>query len=418
MAIDLSALFGQQPDYSQFISPAETQRMQSGANQSALLNAAISMLAQSGTQPRPVSTGQALAGALGAGLEGYNQSFDRNLKQMLTSMQLGEIKRKQQAELLKQQESQQLKDIIRGGAIPKYGTAEAVIPTETYEDVKTTVPKLVGFDYDLQKIIPQLQATGNFAAIKDISDSMTALRKAGFMSGDAQAPSPFAPYTMAESPQVKTLANQLQTAFNRGVITEEQAYQRLQPLAQLETSFQKDKRDAAEAAAKAAEGKKPTEGERNAAGFVQRMEASEQMIDKLENKIAKQQMQPSGKVVMGDAKKVGEPYATELTQFMGGLPLFGEYARTKAMTSEQQQYRQAQENWVRANLRKESGAVIGAEEMDKEIATYFPIPGNDPITIQQKKVARLVTMDSMKKAAGVSYQPFDLETFKKEKGLK
>ena len=409
MAIDLSALFGQQPDYSQLLSPAETQRMQSGANQAALLNAAIALLGSSGQTRQPISTGQVLGSALGAGMEGYQQSFDRNLKQMLTSMQLGEIKRKQQ-------EAQQLKSIITGGATPRYGTAEAVIPTETYEDVKTTVPKVVGFDYDLQKIIPQLQATGNFAAIKDISESMTALRKAGFMSGDTQAPSPFAPYTMAESPQVKTLANQLQTAFNRGVITEEQAYQRLEPLARMEENYLRNKASAADAAAKAAEGKKPTEGERNAAGFVQRMEASEQMIDKLENKIATQQM-GTGKVAMGDAKKVNEPYATGYTQFLGGIPLIGEYARTKAMTPEQQQYRQAQENWVRANLRKESGAAIGAEEMDKEIATYFPMPGNDAATIQQKKVARQVTMDSMRKAAGVSYQPFDLETFKKEKGL-
>ena len=409
MAIDLSALFGQQPDYSQFSSPAETQRMQSGAGQQALLNAAIALLGSSGQTRQPISTGQVLGSALGAGMEGYQQSFDRNLKQMLTSMQLGEIKRKQQ-------EAQQLKSIITGGATPRYGTAEAVIPTETYEDVKTTVPKVVGFDYDLQKIIPQLQATGNFAAIKDISESMTALRKAGFMSGDTQAPSPFAPYTMAESPQVKTLANQLQTAFNRGVITEEQAYQRLEPLARMEENYLRNKASAADAAAKAAEGKKPTEGERNAAGFVQRMEASEQMIDKLENKIATQQM-GTGKVAMGDAKKVNEPYATGYTQFLGGIPLIGEYARTKAMTPEQQQYRQAQENWVRANLRKESGAAIGAEEMDKEIATYFPMPGNDAATIQQKKVARQVTMDSMRKAAGVSYQPFDLETFKKEKGL-
>jgi hypothetical protein len=98
MAIDLSALFGQQPDYSQFISPAETQRMQSNAGQQALLNSAIALLAQSGTQRYPVSTGQALAGALGAGMEGYNQSFDRTLKQMVTGMQLEEFKRKRQAQ--------------------------------------------------------------------------------------------------------------------------------------------------------------------------------------------------------------------------------------------------------------------------------------------------------------------------------
>jgi len=98
MAIDLSALFGQQPDYSQFISPAETQRMQSGANQSALLNAAIALLGSSGQTRQPISTGQALGGALGAGLEGYNQSFDRSLKQIVTNMQLEEFKRKRQAQ--------------------------------------------------------------------------------------------------------------------------------------------------------------------------------------------------------------------------------------------------------------------------------------------------------------------------------
>ena len=409
MAIDLSTLFGQQQDYSQILSPTEQQRIQSNAGQQALLNSAIALLAQSGRTREPLSTGQIFGSALGAGMEGYNQSFDRTLKQMLISSQLGELQRKQK-------EAQQFKQIMAGAVVPKYETQDITIPTETYEDVKTTAPKLVGFDYDLKKIIPQLQATGNFAAIKDISESMSALRKAGFMTGDTQAPSPFAPYIMAESPQVKTLATQLQNAFNRGVITEEQAYQRLQPLAQMEESFIKNRTSTAEAAARAAESKKPTEGERNAAGFVQRMEASEQMIDKLENKIATQQM-GTGKVQMGDAKKVNEPYATGFTQFLGGIPLVGEYARTKAMTPEQQQYRQAQENWVRANLRKESGAAIGAEEMDKEIATYFPMPGNDAATIQQKKVARQVTMDSMKKAAGVSYQPFNLETFKKEKGL-
>jgi len=98
MAIDLSALFGQQPDYSQFISPAETQRMQSGAGQQALLNAAIALLGQSGQTREPISTGQILGSALGAGMEGYNQSFDRTLKQMITGMQLEEYKRKKQAQ--------------------------------------------------------------------------------------------------------------------------------------------------------------------------------------------------------------------------------------------------------------------------------------------------------------------------------
>jgi hypothetical protein len=98
MAIDLSAIFGQQPDYSSFISPAEQQRMQSNASQQALLNSAIALLARSGTQRSPISTQEALAGALAAGSEGYNQSFDRTLKQMVTGMQLAEFKKKQDAQ--------------------------------------------------------------------------------------------------------------------------------------------------------------------------------------------------------------------------------------------------------------------------------------------------------------------------------
>ncbi len=392
------------------LTPEDLSSLRGQALTSGLLSAGQA-LARSGAPSLTPGGGTGLAGAGAQFYSSYQGTIDSALQNMIRAQQV-------QEGLRKQKEAQQMRQLMQSALVPTYGTETTTIPTETYEDVTTTRPKVTGYTYDIQKVLPQLQATGNFAAIKDIADSMSALRKAGFMTGGEQAaaPSPFAPYTMAESPQVKTLANQLQTAFNRGVITEEQAYQRLQPLAQMEESYQRNKAATAEAAAKAAEGKKPTEGERNAAGFVQRMEASEQIIDKLENKIANQQI-GTGKVVMGDAKKVSEPYATAYTQFLGGIPLIGEYARTKAMTPEQQQYRQAQENWVRANLRKESGAVIGAEEMDKEIATYFPMPGNDAATIQQKKIARQVTMDAMRKAAGVSYQPFNLETFKKEKGL-
>ena len=120
MAIDLSALFGQQPDYSQFISPAEQQRIQSNAGQQALLNAAISALSMTGQTRQPISTGQVLAGILGAGSEGYNQAFDRTLKQMVTGMQLEEYKRKQQA-----------RDMARKAftEVPQM----TVVPTETGE---------------------------------------------------------------------------------------------------------------------------------------------------------------------------------------------------------------------------------------------------------------------------------------------
>jgi hypothetical protein len=97
MAIDLSALFGAAPDYSSMLSPEQQQQMGKQANQQALLGSLVALLGASGPQSRPVGTGQALAGALGAGLGAYQNSFDTTLKQLLTAQQLGEAKQKQEA---------------------------------------------------------------------------------------------------------------------------------------------------------------------------------------------------------------------------------------------------------------------------------------------------------------------------------
>jgi hypothetical protein len=96
MAIDLSALFGAPPDYSTMLSPEQQQQMGKQANQQALLGSLVALLGASGPQRYPVGTGQAIAGALGAGMGAYQNSFDTTLKQLLTAQQLGEAKRKQE----------------------------------------------------------------------------------------------------------------------------------------------------------------------------------------------------------------------------------------------------------------------------------------------------------------------------------
>jgi hypothetical protein len=310
----------------------------------------------------------------------------------------------------KQKESQQIKDVLASAAIPKYDVTPANIPQgQTLRDDQGQLTigatpeqkKLVGMTYDMKSVIPTLQALGRFDLIKDISQSQQELRKSGGILGDAGAPSPFAPYLQATNPAVRQLAGQLEAGFKKGVIDEETAYKRLEPLAKMEESY-------VERSAKAAEGKKPTEGERNAAGFAQRMEFSEAKLKEIENKVAEEKIA---------GKKVGTPYATTETQLVGSLPLIVYWARGQKMTSQQQMYRQAQENWVRANLRKESGAAIGKEEMDREIATYFPMPSDSAATIAQKNQARQVTMDAMKMASGNAYQPFDMRKFMKDNGL-
>ena len=175
MAIDLSALFGQQPDYSQLLSPAETQKMQSGANQAALLNAAIALLGSSGRTAQPISTGQVLGGALGAGLEGYQQSFDRNLKQIVTNMQLEDLKRKRQSQEMARQavtqtpvpipmatgQGSQLEMLSR----PEFGGGMAA--AETVGALKANLPTKTSVDLD--KLIQAIAIESPIEAAKLMS---------------------------------------------------------------------------------------------------------------------------------------------------------------------------------------------------------------------------------------------------------
>ena len=92
--------------------------------------------------------------------------------------------------------------------------------------------------------------------------------------------------------------------------------------------------------------------------------------------------------------------------FKQNIDLFGapEMLANYVRSPEGQIYRQAQENWISANLRKESGAAIPEEEMEREIKKWFPQPGDDPKTIAKKNAARKTAARGMQKAAGGSYQ--------------
>jgi hypothetical protein len=71
---------------------------------------------------------------------------------------------------------------------------------------------------------------------------------------------------------------------------------------------------------------------------------------------------------------------------------------------EGQDYRQAQENWVTANLRQESGAAIGKDEMDKDVRKFFPAPGDADSVKAQKARARAVAKEGMLVQAGPGAQ--------------
>lgn len=64
------------------------------------------------------------------------------------------------------------------------------------------------------------------------------------------------------------------------------------------------------------------------------------------------------------------------------------------------QIRQAERNFGTAILRRESGAAISASEFDTMEKQYFPRPGDDPGTLQQKAQNRQIAIDSFKQSAG------------------
>jgi hypothetical protein len=122
----------------------------------------------------------------------------------------------------------------------------------------------------------------------------------------------------------------------------------------------------------------PSEGERSAANYLGRMEAAEQLL--------------------GEYRPSMSDHVAAMNMIEGGA-LRGA-AANYFMSSEGQKYYQAAQDWVRAKLRKESGASIPSDEMAKEIKTYFPMPGDSQGTIAQKAKSRQQASIGMKGMAG------------------
>lgn len=67
-----------------------------------------------------------------------------------------------------------------------------------------------------------------------------------------------------------------------------------------------------------------------------------------------------------------------------GIPAVGNYL----VSPEYQRLNSARETWGMSVLRDESGAAIGIDEVRKKLRTYFPVPGDNPATILDKKLRR------------------------------
>ena len=104
--------------------------------------------------------------------------------------------------------------------------------------------------------------------------------------------------------------------------------------------------------------------------------------------------------------KAGESVVGAGAEMLASLPtmLGGKMLSNQARSGAQQRFRNAANEWIRAKLRKESGAVIAEDEMDEEYRTYFPVIGDEIETIEQKAKLRATATDSMIKESAGAYE--------------
>jgi hypothetical protein len=356
-----------------YFTPEQQAMMQRQAQSQGLLGLGTALLQASAGQagmPRP-SLGQVIGQAAPAGLQAYQGGFDQSLRQIMLGQQLAD---------------QQKKRVQEEAAL----TRQAQIQTAMQSP-------------DMNTRIDTLRKLGAFPELQAMAGAEKAIRPFTRQAGEVGMENPFMVYQQSEIPGVKKLAEQYAKSFESGAIDDEKATARLGELGRMEESALSRRESAAERkltreqmsvdreinrAAQQTERDlkriEGTEGQKLSAGFASRMEAANSIIDQLEP--------------VGGLPTVG-------TEIAGSIPFIGGFVQRKAMSAEQQKYKQAADNWIRANLRKESGAVIGADEMAAEYATYFPQPGDTPEVIAQKAEARRITTDAMKQNAGPVYRP-------------
>ena len=445
MAIDFMNLFGQNDTsgLSALLSPDQRRLM----NQQGNLSAAAALLAASGPSRQRVGLGQALGSALQAGQQGYQQARAGSLQDLLLGEKLKEaqtarqvqqqvagalttqpsvltpeqqalmapggqvgptVQRAEMAAATPEMTPNQIKAMQYQSAADVLAAAGRVADAEKYQNMAEKLnprAEVVGQPFEVtdatgKPILVQqfkdgkLQTMAGFGpkrevVLQNLNNRVVALDKSKLKGGESFEVGMTPGETAANRVALGNLAvaqgglGLRQQEFNRGnfQIKETEggglAYVPTAPggLAQPVMGPSGPIRGA---------GGTPTEGQSNAAGFAQRMELAEGILSRL----------PPG----------SQPGAG--TRIAEAVPFVGGALARSGQSPATQQYDQAAQDWIRAKLRKESGAAIGVDEMKQEYATYFPMVGDTPEKIAQKAEARRVVTLGMGKSAGRAYQPY------------
>lgn len=391
----LAQLFGSQPSYAgPLLGEDEARRLQQQAQQSGLLNVGLALLSGAGPSPQRRGVGELLAQGVMAGQQAYQGAYSKAVQERALMEQLAE-RRQAQADIQAAQQAIQQAFVPREeGAAPMLdmarlqGILSGLTPGARSQVLKEAGaikgafagPKLEKLGVEERLINPE---TGNVVATgapKPREPKFTTV-DIGNAIVEYQDGVEIRRIPKGRAPEGPVSYSPLET---------EGGMMRFNP-----RTGQAEPILTAEGKPVAGKGAKPTEGERNAAGFAGRMVAANEIIS-----------QPA---IAAAAPGLG-------SGLTGAVPFVGESLKNLSQSPETQQYAQAARDWIRAKLRKESGAAIGVAEEENEFRTYFPVTGDSPQVIQQKAKARLLANQGMIQAAGTAkipeapQQPIDLRT--------
>jgi hypothetical protein len=127
-----------------------------------------------------------------------------------------------------------------------------------------------------------------------------------------------------------------------------------------------------------------TEGQKDAAGFAVRMDAAVGQMEALEDS--------------------GFSPVNARDVFVENAPFIPDLAENYLKSPKYQVYDRAVNDFLTAQLRKESGAAITEGEFALMYKTYLPLPGDEPPVLQAKREARRAALAAMIGDAGEAYK--------------
>ena len=374
-------IFGQPPEYLSGLLGIDPEKLRKQAFGTGLINTALAFAAQ----PRNQGYGSVLpyaARALMAGQQGAQGVYQGALQDYMTRQKIEDIKRQQQQEQLRQGAISQFAIDNPNLATAAQAFPEAVIPQVALKslegkkrDVKEVGGNLIDISGETPTVIYESPKELKAAPTRDIQQGRTRITQELQPDGTWKE---IARGSMDAPKQAEAVSYKVETDATGKVvyIPNKPGYAVLNQEGQPTTYTPKDAT------------KPPTAEESKAAGFYGRMQLASQKMN--------------SPVIGDDGKPMKNPDGTPVTlEQIAGKPakFIGD---TFLSDKNRKLYKQAAENWVRANLRKESGAVIGEEEMAAEVANYFPTAFDPPAVVAQKAEFRKAAEDAMALAAGKS----------------